>query len=475
MGKKVLLLNIPNEEQITRRYMCSYVSPESLMPPLELLSCGAVCRDWNFAEVLLIDAIADKLNVAQTIEKIKAFQPDVVLSLLGFECYQEDVDTLHHLKMTFPDIIFVLFGYYATQFPKETLEHSLADYLILGEPEYILKDLLSALFAGLPINIINGIAHRKEGVPIVQGTSGRIKDPNELPIPAYNLLSEGKYYEPLFARPYGMIQTVRGCPYQCNYCVKSYGTKIAQLTTERIIAEMKLWIDLFGIKAIRFIDDTFTINKRRVVELCQEIIRQKIEVEWACLSRTDNLDLEVLTWMKKAGCKRIYFGMESGSQRILDIYKKNMNVSEAMKTLHLCRKAGIESAGFFMSGHPEETEQDFEETVAFAKAANLSYASFNPLKPYPGTSVFEEVKDRVNFSIYPYQNAWKDKSVDENYDRRKQIFYKAFYVRIGFLTSNGPTLVKEMGQFFVMGVKLLRYLWWDKQFIIGGRKAPLDN
>jgi anaerobic magnesium-protoporphyrin IX monomethyl ester cyclase len=475
MSKKLLLLNIPNEEQITRRYMCSYVSPESLMPPLELISCGAVGRDWNNAEVLLIDAIAEKLDFKKTVEQIKAFQPDVILSLLGFECYQEDVDTLRDFKKIFHDTTFVLFGYYATQFPKETLQHSLVDYIILGEPEYILKDLLNALFADLSINTINGIAYCKDGVPVVQGTSGRIKDPNELPIPAYNLLSAGKYYEPLFARPYGMIQTIRGCPYQCNYCVKSYGTKIAQLTTERIIVEMRLWIDLFGIKSIRFIDDTFTINKRRVVELCQEIIRQKITVEWACLSRTDNLDMEMLTWMKKAGCKRIYFGMESGSQRILDIYKKNINVGEAMETLHLCRKAGIESAGFFMSGHPEETEQDFEETVAFAKSANLSYASFNPLKPYPGTSIFEEVKDRVNFSIYPYQNAWKDRAIDENYDRRKQIFYKAFYMRIGFFASNGFTLIKETGQFLVMGIKLLRYLWGDKRFIIGGGKAPLDN
>lgn len=110
------------------------------MPPLELISCGAVARDWNFAEVLLVDAIAEKLDATQTIEKIQTFQPDVILSILGFECYQEDVDVLRDLKNKFSNITFVLFGYYATQFPKETLQHASSDYLILGEPEYILRD-----------------------------------------------------------------------------------------------------------------------------------------------------------------------------------------------------------------------------------------------------------------------------------------------------------------------------------------------
>lgn len=475
MRNKLLILNLPNPEQITRRYMCSYVSPESLMPPLELISCAAVAREWHGAEVKLIDAIAEKLTMEETVAKIKAFQPAVIIGLTGFECYEEDVNTVKELKRQLPDSLFVLFGHYATNFPKETLIHAGADYVILGEPELVLNDLLKDIFAAREPVTVNGLAYFKNGEVVMQGSAGRIKDPNELPVPAYDLLPSGSYYEPLLARPYGMIQTVRGCPYQCNYCVKSYGTKLSQLSSERVVHEMKQWIELYQVKSIRFIDDTFTLNKPRVIELCQEIIKNNIKVEWCCLSRTDNLDAELLGWMKKAGCKRIYFGMESGSQRMLDIYRKNVNIAEALAALHLCREAGIETAAFFMSGHPQENDKDFEETLAFAKAANLNFASFNPLTPYPGTGLFTEMKENLNFSIYPYKNEWKDASIYDNFEARKERFYKGYYVRFKYLRLNLPVIFNNFGQIITMGVGLLRYLWWDKRFVISGLKGARDK
>ncbi len=475
MTNKVLLLNLPNKEQITRRYMCSYVSPESLMPPLELISCGAVAREWHQAEIKLIDSIADQLSLEDTSQEISKFQPQVIIAITGFECFEEDMDVVKQLVVKHHNSSFVLFGHYATNFPKETLEYSSAKFVLLGEPELVLNDLLSALYRQQPISTVMGIAYLENGNTVIQGEAGRIKDPNKLPLPAYDVLPKHKYYEPLLARPYGMIQTVRGCPYKCNYCVKSYGTKLAQLDTPRVIEEIKQWVQLFGVKSIRFIDDTFTINRQRVIELSKAIIDNNIHIEWACLSRTDNLDAELLTWMKKSGCKRIYFGMESGSQRMLDIYKKNVRVEDALAALHLCRAAGIETAAFFMSGHPEETETDFLETVDFAKKAKLNYASFNPLTPYPGTGLFNELKGDIDFSIYPYKNEWKDKAVYATFDRRKEFFYRQFYMRFGFFTNNLNVLLKNTFPLVNMGFKFLRYLWWDKRFIIGGSKTVFDH
>jgi radical SAM superfamily enzyme YgiQ (UPF0313 family) len=238
---------------------------------------------------------------------------------------------------------------------------------------------------------------------------------------------------------------------------------------------MKLWIDLHKVKSIRFIDDTFTLHKKRVIELCQAIISNQIRVPWACLSRVDNLDEELLGWMKKAGCMRIYFGMESGSQRMLDIYKKNAKVGDALETLRVCQKTGIETAVFFMSGHPEETEKDFRETIDFAKTAPINYASFNPLRPYPGTQMFNEVRSLIDFSIYPYKNEWKDNTVLRDYDRRKLIFYKEFYLSLNYFRNNVLTLFRNSRQIASMGFKLLRYLWWDKQFIIGGKRTTPEK
>jgi len=473
--KKVLLLNLPNNEQLTRRYMCSYVSPESLMPPLELISCGAIARDWHKADIKLIDAIADKLTIEDTSLLINNYKPDIIISITGFECFEDDINTCRQLVQAHKESKFILFGHYATHFPKETLIHSGVDFVILGEPELVLDDLLQAIFEQKSIHGVMGIAYLIGSEIYTQGEAGRIKDPNELPIPAYNILPKDKYYEPLMKRPYGMVQTVRGCPYKCNYCVKSYGTKLAQLNTDRVIAEIKQWIDLHQVKSIRFIDDTFTINRQRVIELSKAIIENNIQIEWACLSRTDNLDSELLHWMRKSGCNRIYFGMESGSQRMLDIYKKNVSVKDALAALHMCRAAGIETAAFFMSGHPEETEADFLATVAFAKEAKLSFASFNPLTPYPGTGLFQEIKNQIDFSIYPYKNDWKNKNIYDEFALRKSRFYRQFYMRPSYFSDNVSVLLKNSFHIFQLGVKLLRYLWWDKQFFISGLKGAKDK
>jgi radical SAM superfamily enzyme YgiQ (UPF0313 family) len=415
--------------------MCSYASPESLMPPVELLSSAAVAREWNGCEVKLIDAIAEKMDNKSVEKSIAAYAPDVILSITSFEYFDVDVDVFKHLKFLFPHISFIYFGYYATQFPEETIKLSGADYVILGEPEKQLHLLLKALKEKTPVSNIQGIAFKNEtGGVSTNSYFERLKDPNELPVPAYDLISNGSaYHEPLIPRPYGMIQTIRGCPYQCNYCVKSYGSKLSQLTTARIIEEVRIWKQMFNVKAIRFIDDTFTINKRRVIELCKALIEEQLEISWVCLSRTDNLDEELLQWMKKSGCIRIYFGMESGSQRMLDIYKKGVKVNEAKDAFLLCRKVGIETAAFFMGGHPLETSEDVKETTRFAVQSKIDFVSFNPLTPYPGTSLYSEYKDLIDFSLYPQKHAWKDNPAMQSFQKNKNYFYKKFYLNSIFL------------------------------------------
>lgn len=474
---KLMVINLPNPGQITRRYMCSYVSPESLMPPLELISCAAMARERHNFQVALTDAIAEKLTIEETTARIQSFDPDIVVSLTGFECFEEDMDTMREIRSKFPETVFVFFGHYATHFPEETLRHSGVNYVILGEPELVLDNLLSNLVSNQLGENVEGVGQLVSGSFVKTGSASRIKDPNDLPIPAYDLLPRGGhyYYEPLFANPYGMIQTMRGCPYQCNYCVKSYGSKLSQLSVERIIAEIKIWKSLFGVKSIRFIDDTFTLNKGRTIDLCKGIIENQLNIEWACLSRTDNLDEELLVWMKKSGCRRIYFGMETGSQRMLDIYKKSVKKEEALASLLLCRKVGIETAAFFMSGHPEEIENDFVETLAFAKAANLSFASFNPLTPYPGTGLFDQVKHLIDFEIYPYKNRWKDEKIYDKFDSDKLKFYKGFYLRPRYWIRNLTVFGNNFFQIWKLGIGMLRYLFWDKQFVISGLKGEKDK
>jgi len=476
MKNKVLLLNLPNKEQITRRYMCSYVSPESLMPPLELISLGAVAREWHGAEVQLIDAIAEKLDGESTMKRIHQFAPNLIVSITGFECFEEDMDMSRLIKKNNEQAKLVLFGHYATTFPKETLTHSSADFVIMGEGDLIFHDLLTSLFGSKPLTEVKGVVYKSEEQFVVQGAGERIPNPNELPIPCYDLLPKEAYYEPLMARPYGMIQTSRGCPYQCNFCVKSYGSKLTTLSVDRMIKEIKLWKQLHDIRSLRFIDDTFTVDKKRVIELCKRMIEEQFDLKWACLSRTDNIDRELLEWMKRAGCYRIYFGMESGSKRMLEMYHKKFTLEESLEAFSLCREENIESAAFFMSGHPQESEDDFQKTLAFVRKSELNFASFNPLTPYPGTSLFTELREGLDFSIYPYQNTWKDKTVYQQFTKRKKTFYRKFYLRPSYVLKNRHIFISHFKEFLAIGVSLVSYVLLNgKSFVISGLKGADDE
>lgn len=467
MKQRVLFLNLPHKDQITRRYMCSYDSPESMMPPIELITMAAIARK-NGDEVFLLDAIAEKADLLQTIKKIESIAPSLIVSITGFECFQEDVDLVKTLKGHFPLIKYTLFGHYATLFPSETLVHSRADYIILGEPDLKFMSLLKHL--SIPSEPMDGVCFYRDGKLVNQGRNERVKDFEALPMPAYDLLPVEAYYEPLLKKPYGMIQTTRGCPYQCNYCVKSFGTKTTNLGTESIIAHIKELKKLFGIKSLRFIDDTFTINKTRVIEVSKALIDANINIEWTCLSRADNLDEEMLVWMKKSGCRRIYIGVETGSSKMLGIYSKNIDREEAISKIRLCKKVGIETAGFFMGGHPLENDDDIKETVDFAIRSQINYVSMSPLTPYPGTNMFTQHESDIDFNIYPYKNNWKSGEISLLFSKRKASFYKKFYLRPGFILNAFPGMLTHPFHTMAMGYKFFKSLVFSNYFIIGGIK-----
>jgi anaerobic magnesium-protoporphyrin IX monomethyl ester cyclase len=470
----ILFLNIPNSEQITRRYMCSYSSPESLLPPLELISLAAIAKKENH-KVLLIDSIAEKLSYKESFLKISEFKPEMIVSMTGFECFQDDINYIKELKDNFPNVNMILFGYYATKFSLETLKFSNANYIILGEPDFIFNEIIIKLGSGKPIDEINGICFLNEMKLIKVGDEKRISNISNLPMPAYELLKSDSYYEPLLKRPFGMIQSMRGCPYQCNYCVKSFGSKTVMLTSIEIIEHVKRLKELFNIKSLRFIDDTFTVNKQRVIEICQLLVKEKLTLEWTCLSRADNLSQEMLYWMRKSGCVRIYIGVETGSQRMLDLYNKGINRNDSINKIKLCRKMGIESAAFFMLGHPSESENDINACVDFAIESKINFISISPLTPYPGTQLFESLNDQINFRIYPYLNEWKDNEINTRYLENSKLLYKKFYFRFGFVTNNLGSISKFPVRFLTLSLKNTLDWFTSKNFFISGIKPKVKK
>ncbi len=424
---KTVLLNLPYKTSVIRRYMCSYNAPNFLFPPQELMGLASIVLKWKKEEAILLDAIAEKLNINQVIAKIKEFNADILVTISGFECFEEDMRNINEIKKNIPSLKVICFGHYPTIFPEEILSKVNIDFIILGEPDLIFSDLYDHLKENRSYKSLKGIAYRHKGKAIVNKPAGRILDLDKLPLPAHSLLNIDLYQEPFLGKPFSAITSSRGCPFNCNYCVKTYGIRIAFRSAESVLREIKLLVSK-NIRNIRFMDDTFLVNKKRVIDICKLILENKIKIKWACLSRIDTLDEEALRWMKKAGCKRVYLGIESGSQKILDYYCKGYKVSDIIPKIMLVRKAKIESTGWFIVGSSVESREDFEKSIRLAKRSALDYIVVSKLIPYPGTPLFEKLKDDIEFSLLPYKNEFKDRSLEKKYKLWEKEFYRRFYL-----------------------------------------------
>ena len=307
---RVLFLNLPHRDKIMRRYMCSYNSPVFLFPPYELLQLAAAAREWNGAEVHFLDAIAEGTSQAEAAEHIQMVRPDLVVALTGIESIESDLAVLDFLKARAPATTFAVFGYYPTIYPEEILRRSRVDLILRNEPEESFSAYLAARVAGGDYAGLPGLAFRRDDGTVAISPERRITDLDRLPFPDYALIDRAKYSEMLLGGPLGVIQSARGCPFACACCITTHGRRTVYRGADRVVAEMR-HLAAAGIKVVRFIDDTFNVDRERVQRICAGLIAADTGVRWSCLSRIDTLDAETLALMKRAGCVRVYIGVES--------------------------------------------------------------------------------------------------------------------------------------------------------------------
>ena len=461
----ILFLNLPNKERIQRRYMCSYNTPTFLFQPVEMLSLAAIAREWKSMKPSLLDAIAEGKTQGETLGVIKELNPNIIVSISGFECFEDDMNEIKAIKEEFEAIPVVLFGHYATEFPKEIMSKIPVDYIIHGEPDLIFSELMDSLKEDLDIESIKGISYRVGDDIIHQFGAKRIPDPNQLPMPAFDLLKNHLYSEPFFPQPYALLQSARGCPYQCNYCVKSFGTKLTALTPENTMAQLERNIELFNIKSFRFIDDTFTAVPKRVIDFCKLLIEKDYRLRWSCLSRPDTLNAEMLEWMRKAGCTRLYIGMESGSQKVLDFYNKKIDKKVSMENILKAKELGFELMGFFMVGAPGETKEDLDESINFSIKAGFNFVDVTGLTPYPGTALFKKMENQLDFSLLPYKNEFVNDDQEVKAYMYQKKFFRRFYIRPTFAINLVRTyLFKQTRSVFATSYNFLKYLFLNTFF-----------
>lgn len=265
------------------------------------------------------------------------------------------------------------------------------DIAVKGEGEATLLELVELLNKADNRNKIlrsvKGISYRDDGQVIHNPARSFIKDINHLPFPARDLLVNKDCYD---SEDMGLLMASRGCPYSCTYCaIGMWGRKVRCRSVENILEEIKVVISTYGTRQFTFKDDSFTISRKRIVEFCQEVHARKLKFVWDCNSRVNLVDEELLKLMKRAGCNSIKVGIESGSERILRLMRKNITLEQCRNAARMFRKVGIFWTGYFMMGLPTETKVDIYQTLGFMKELRPDYASLSVYESFPGTELHQ--------------------------------------------------------------------------------------
>ncbi len=344
-------------------------------------------------------------------DRIRRWSPDVVGINIPFSGWSKGAfEVASIVKGIDKDIITVLDGLHPSARPVDCLAHPNIDFVVIGEGEHTIFELVNVLERGDTRNLekIRGIAFNKNGKNVITPPRPEIQDLDSLPFPARHLLPMEKYFAavketPLrgeIRKPWATMITSRGCPYSCVFCTVHIvmGKKWRGRSPENVVDEIEQLIQTYRIKQIDFYDENMTLDKKRMENICDLIVKRKLNVEWYAPNgvRADTLDENLLTKMKKSGCKGLRIAPESGVQRVVDkIVKKNLNLKEVEKAVVLAKKVGIKVGIFFVLGLIGETKEDIKETINYAYklrklGANKFY--FSIATPMYGTELYEQAK-----------------------------------------------------------------------------------
>ena len=349
-------------------------------------------------KVEILDTIALNYRRDKIVNHLKGKRFDVVGVTMLTPMYLTGIEVIKLVKSLYNDIIAIVGGPHPTLMPIETLkENPEIDFAVVGEGEETVVELLNAIESGTSLSKIKGIAYRESDEVRLNEARPFIQDLDSVPLPARHLLPMALYaptahsYQRL---PNYSIITVRGCPFRCVYCSQFFGKKPRYPSTERLIQEMKLLIDKYGAKEIKMEGDTFTANKNYVKKLCREIIEEELhkKIKWHCSTHVNMVDKGLLGLMAEAGCWQISYGVETGSQRLMDLIRKQTTLDRVREAFKMTKEAGIMIRAFFMLGLPTETREESLQTIAFAKELDPYWAQFTITTPYPMTELYELAK-----------------------------------------------------------------------------------
>jgi len=415
---------------------------ESRLPPNGLCCLAAVTRQEGY-DTKIIDYITEGSDLENIIKKILSYNPKYV----GLSVYTITVhnaaEIAKELKKRNKEIKILIGGGQVSMLPEETmLKYPQFDIGVIGEGEITIVKLLNALEKGKDLSKVPSLIFWKDKKLIKTKREKFIENLDALPMPAWDLLRPlDKYYtiaaDSINRSPSVNLITSRGCPAQCYFCNRSmFGNMVRSYSPKRIIEMIKYLIKTYKIKEVYIQDDIFTSNKKNVMEFCSRLIEEKLDLTWACHGKVDWVDLEMLQAMKKAGCWQISYGIESGSQEVLDKINKGIKIEQTENALKWSKQAGLRVKGFFMAGSFGETKETIKQTLKFIKKEPIDDFHMTCFTPMPATvswkiadkyGMVDRTWEKLDYTVMP-SFVPKDLTRKDviNFHRKA---YRTFYLR----------------------------------------------
>ncbi len=402
----------------------------------------AAFLEKNGIDVNIIDSEVEGLDYSNIILHIKKFKPDIVGITSTTVAFHRAIELAKKIKEYDPQMPIIIGGPHVSALPEYTLFFDCFDVGVLREGEITTFKLIKAIEQGTELKNVEGIIFRDDD-QVVHFTKPReyIQNLDMLPFPARHLLPDINLYLPPpmnYRRPpVANVITSRGCPNRCTFCDRNvFGQRYREHSAEYVVSEIEHLIDKYKIKEIAFVDDTFTINKKRLERIIELMEERGIAIDWTCMARVNTVSKSLLTKMKKSGCWHISYGIESGNQEILNLIKKGITLEQVRNAIKWSVEAGIHTKGFFMIGNPRDSLKIINETIDFAKSLPLTDVVVTINTPIPNTESFETAAqygrlDTRDWSKFSY---WQPVFVPDGFNEKTLInlqkkFYREFYFR----------------------------------------------
>jgi anaerobic magnesium-protoporphyrin IX monomethyl ester cyclase len=465
---KICLINSPpnfsgisHESKIStfKKYLNGQIESRSSWPPLGVLYIGTIIKEGGY-EVSVLDAAAKGWPIDKILEWVKNESPDVIgLSALT-PSFVQAMEIARRSKELLPDVKIIVGGYHVTFAPAKTLnEFPFIDVIVRGEGEETILEILNVLNNGGKLSGISGISYLNNQQVVHTPSRSIKKDIDKLPFPDRGLI-EDEYTGEIggFSTTAGRFTTVitsRGCPYSCTFCAcSSFRGRICSFRSpENVVDELEDLVSK-GYEDIGIVDDNFMLDKKRVEKICELIKNRRLKFYWWCEGRVDNANYDILKKMENAGCRVIYYGVESANKRILKYYKKGTTPQQSINAVEAAKKAGLNVLGTFVVGAPIETKDEVLNTLNFVKKLNIDLPQINILGVAPGMAIWNELVANnkkiesehwktgfrpVEMNMCEYSSDWL---MDAIHDTNKEFFNFRFLIKEGLKTFRSPYRLK---------------------------------